>query len=165
MFLGESFPLGNYVGDNSSERHSEAISRGILSGGNYLWDNFQGAIIQGTIPRGGQFSSRAIILGGNCPWSNYPVGNCPDIIDYNTWCRWYCCRSSTSLMSMSLTFFVINSLLWSLSTVFSKLVILAVRSATISSCDIMVAWVVDARVFCLDAEDFSTFRLLNFRKV
>ena len=62
MFLGESFPLGNYVGDNSSERHSEAISRGILSGGNYLWDNFQGAIIQGTIPRGG-----AIFLEGNYP--------------------------------------------------------------------------------------------------
>ena len=68
MFLGESFPLGNYVGDNSSERHSEAISRGILSGGNYLWDNFQGAIIQGTIPQGGNFprgqlSSGAIVRG------------------------------------------------------------------------------------------------------
>ena len=60
MFLGESFPQGNYVGDKSSERHSGAISWGKLSGGNYLRDNFPGAIIQGAIIwgqlSGGQFS-------------------------------------------------------------------------------------------------------------
>ena len=55
---------------------------------------------------------------------------------------------------MSLTFFVIISSLWSLSTVFSKLVILIVRSATISFCNFMVVWVADVSVFCLDAGDF-----------
>ena len=86
MFLGESFPQGNYVGDKSSERHSGAISWGKLSGGNYLRDNFPGAIIQGAIIwrqlSGGQLSGGessggaivrgpiiwgAILLGGNCP--------------------------------------------------------------------------------------------------
>ena len=45
-----------------------AISRGILPGGNYLWGNFPGTIIQGAIilgqlSGGGQFSSGAIIRG------------------------------------------------------------------------------------------------------
>ena len=83
VFLEANFPLGNYVDDKSSERQfsSGAISRGILSGGNYLWINCPGAIIrvqssrgnylEGNIPRGQlpgvQFSSAAIILRGNCP--------------------------------------------------------------------------------------------------
>ena len=62
MFLGGSFPRGNYIGDKSSERQfsSRAISREILSGGSYLRGNFPGAIIQGTIIRG-QFSSGTIV--------------------------------------------------------------------------------------------------------
>ena len=55
--LGVSFPRGNYVGNKSSERQfsSVAISRVILSGGNYLRDNCPGAIIQGGILLGGNF--------------------------------------------------------------------------------------------------------------
>ena len=68
MFLGGSFPRGNYLGDKSSKRHLGAISRGILSGANYLWDNFPGTIIQGLIIR------RAIFLVGNCPGRNFPRG-------------------------------------------------------------------------------------------
>ena len=62
MFLGGSFPRGNCIGDKSSERQfsSRAISRGILSGGSYLWGNFPGAIIQGTTIRG-QFSLGTIV--------------------------------------------------------------------------------------------------------
>ena len=55
---GGSFPWGNYVGDKSSERHSGAIYRGIMSGGNYLWDNFPEAIIQRAIIRGAFFLGR-----------------------------------------------------------------------------------------------------------
>ena len=42
MFLGFSFPRGNYAGNKSSERQfsSAAISRGILSGGNFPWGQF-----------------------------------------------------------------------------------------------------------------------------
>ena len=49
VFLGAICPRGNYVGNKSSERQffSGAISRAILSGGNYLWGNYLGAIIQG----------------------------------------------------------------------------------------------------------------------
>ena len=54
MFLGESFPRGNDVGGKSSERHSGAISRGKLSGGNYLRDNFR------------EQSSRGQLSEGNC---------------------------------------------------------------------------------------------------
>ena len=72
---GGSFPQSNYVGDESSERHSGALSKGVLSGGNYFWDNFPGVIIQGEIIRGsGQFSSRQL-SGGNCPGGNHPVEN------------------------------------------------------------------------------------------
>ena len=46
----------NVPGDKSSKRHSGAIFRGILSGGNYLWGNFPGAIIQ----------------GGNYLWGHFP---------------------------------------------------------------------------------------------
>ena len=55
--LGANFPRGNYVGNKSSERQfsSVAISRVILSGGNYLRDNCPGAIIQGGILLGGNF--------------------------------------------------------------------------------------------------------------
>ena len=85
--LGAICPRGNYVGDKSSERQFTwgAIFRGILSGGNYLWSNCPGAIIQGQSFRGqlswalyssgaiirgtsflwGQLSSRAIVRGGN----------------------------------------------------------------------------------------------------
>ena len=58
-FLRTICPRGNYVGDKSSERQfsSEAVSRGILSEGNYLWCNFPGAIT------GGQFSLGAIVRG------------------------------------------------------------------------------------------------------
>ena len=92
MFLGESFPQGNYVGDKSSERHSGAISWGKLSGGNYLRDNFPGAIIQGAIIwgqlSGGQFSlgqlsggksSGGAIVRGPIIWGAiFLGGNCPD---------------------------------------------------------------------------------------
>ena len=85
MFLEGSFHRDNYVGEKSSERHSGTISRGILSGGNFLWDNFLGAIIQVALS-GGQFSSGAIVraqffsgeiilwdnfLGDNNPWVNF----------------------------------------------------------------------------------------------
>ena len=61
MFLGTNHPKG-------TRGHFPGA---ILSGGNYLWGNFPGAIIQRTIS-GGQFSSAqfslgAIILVGNCP--------------------------------------------------------------------------------------------------
>ena len=69
MFLGGSFSLGNCVGNKSSERQFSlsAISRRILSGGNYLWDNYLGAIIQREIVEA--------FLGGNCPAGNYLGGN------------------------------------------------------------------------------------------
>ena len=43
-----------------------------MSGGNYLWGNCPGAIIQGQLSWGAQYSSWAIVrgaifLGGNCP--------------------------------------------------------------------------------------------------
>ena len=63
MFLGVRFPRGYYVGDKSSESHWEAISRGILSEG-----NFPGAIIQGAIIRG------SIFLCVNCPGSSFSRG-------------------------------------------------------------------------------------------
>ena len=80
MFLGGSFPWGNYVGDKPFKRHSGAISRGIL----------RGAIIFGIIFREQsskrQFSLGAIVwgviflwgnrLGGNNPGGNHPGGNC-----------------------------------------------------------------------------------------
>ena len=58
VFLG-TISRSNYVGDKSSERQfsSGAISRVILSGGNYLWGNFLGAII----------IREAIFLGGDYP--------------------------------------------------------------------------------------------------
>ena len=73
---GGSFPRGNYVGDKSSERQffSGAISRGILSGGNYLWGNCLEGIVRRQFCRGnytrgqssgGQFSSGAIIQAPN----------------------------------------------------------------------------------------------------
>ena len=70
MFLGGSFPRGNYVGNKSSERpfSSAAISRGILSGGSYFWGDCPGAIIQRAIVWGPNF------LGGNCPGGNFPLG-------------------------------------------------------------------------------------------
>ena len=76
VFLGAICPRGNYVGDKSFEREFSlgAISRGILSGGNYLWGNCPVAIIQGQLSTG-QFSSGAIILGGNCAGGNCPRGN------------------------------------------------------------------------------------------
>ena len=87
MFLGESFPQGNYVGDKSSERHSGAISWGKLSGGNYLRDNFPGAIIQGAIIwrqlsggqlSGGESSGGAIVRGPIIWGAIFLGGNCPD---------------------------------------------------------------------------------------
>ena len=66
MFLGESFPRGNYVGSKSFKRHLGAISRRILSGGNYLWKFSRSNTPGGNYP-GGQYSSQAIILGGNYP--------------------------------------------------------------------------------------------------
>ena len=68
-----SFPPDNYLGDKSSERHSGDISRGILSGANYLWDNFPGAIIQRAIIRG-EFSSVAIVRGAIFLGGNYRRG-------------------------------------------------------------------------------------------
>ena len=72
---GGSFPRGNYVGDKSSEKQfsSEAICRGILSRGNYLWGNFLRAIIQGVIIRR-QFSSGAIFLVGSYSQGQFSVG-------------------------------------------------------------------------------------------
>ena len=71
-----------------------AISRGILSGGNYLWDNCPEAIILGQLSNGqlsgGQLSERAVVgggetliqgtifLGGSCPRDNQPGGNFPE---------------------------------------------------------------------------------------
>ena len=87
MFLGESFPRGNDVGGKSSERHSGAISRGKLSGGNYLRDNFPGAIIQGAIIwrqlsggqlSGGESSGGAIVRGPIIWGAIFLGGNCPD---------------------------------------------------------------------------------------
>ena len=78
------------------------------------------------------------------------------------WRHWYCCRSSASFVSMSLTFFVMTSSLWSLYTVFSRLAILAVSFATISSWDFMVVWVANVRVFCLDAGDFFPIFKVTF---
>ena len=87
MFLGESFPQGNYVGDKSSERHSGAISWGKLSGGNYLRDNFPGAITQGAIIwrqlsggqlSGGESSEGAIVRGPIIWGAIFLGGNCPD---------------------------------------------------------------------------------------
>ena len=69
MFLQGSSPPGNYVCKKSPERKFSlaGISGGILSGGNYLWGDCLGAIIQGAIVgEGGNFPR------GNCPWSNYP---------------------------------------------------------------------------------------------
>ena len=65
---GGSFPLGNYVGDKSYKRQFSlrAISRGILSRGNYLWGNFPEAIIQGEIIRWANVRG-VIFLRGNCP--------------------------------------------------------------------------------------------------
>ena len=70
--FGTICPRGNYVGDKSSERQfsSGAISRRILSVGNFLLGNFLEAIIRGRSP-GGQFSSEAIIQGGRCPGRNH----------------------------------------------------------------------------------------------
>ena len=91
--VGSSFwticPRCNYVSDKSSERQfsSGVISRGILSRRNYLWGNFLGAIIWGTIMRGsfpwGLLSSKAIVRGtiiwggDNHPGVNCLRGNCP----------------------------------------------------------------------------------------
>ena len=72
MFLQGSSPPGNYVCKKSPERKFSlaGISGGILSGGNYLWGDCLGAIIQGAIVgEGGNFPR------GNCPWSNYPGGS------------------------------------------------------------------------------------------
>ena len=85
--------------DKSNKRQfsSGAISRGILSGGNYLLVYYPGAIIRGYFPEGNyprQFSSGAIpreqlpedqLSRGNCPGCNnpgsdYPVGNFPAAI-------------------------------------------------------------------------------------
>ena len=64
-------------GHKSSERQyfSGTISRGILSGGNYLWRNCPGAIIWGQLSRGNYLG--AIFCGGNCPEYNYPGKNFP----------------------------------------------------------------------------------------
>ena len=77
----------NVPGDKSSKTHSGAIFRGILSGGNYLWGNFPGAIIQGAIICGaifregeqlskGQFSLGAIartpLNTFSCLTQNFP---------------------------------------------------------------------------------------------
>ena len=92
IFLRTICPRHNYVGHKSSEKHFSfgKVSRGILSGGKYLWGNCSGAIIReqsfrgklsggqfslGAInlrgqSSGGNFSSEAIILGGNCPGGN-----------------------------------------------------------------------------------------------
>ena len=76
MFLGQSFPRGNDVGGKSSERHSGAISRGKLSGGNYLRDNFREQSSRGQLSEGNCLGGAivqcpilwgAIFLGGNCP--------------------------------------------------------------------------------------------------
>ena len=78
MFLGGSFSRANYVGNKSPERQfsSAAISRRILSGGNYLWGNYPGAIIQGAIFLGGNCPG-GINLGGNHPRSSGPGDNFP----------------------------------------------------------------------------------------
>ena len=62
VFLGAICPRGNYVDEKSSERQfsSGAISRGTLSGDNYLWSNCPGAINQGQ-------SSRGQLSGGDVP--------------------------------------------------------------------------------------------------
>ena len=56
-------------------------SRGILSGSNYLWGNFLGAIIREQLSRGqlswGYFFSGTIILGVSCLGDNYLGGNFP----------------------------------------------------------------------------------------
>ena len=87
-FLEAIFPRGNYVGNKSSKKQfsSGAISRGILSGGNFFWVIFweqssRGQLFGGNFPRGqlsggqssrgrfsrehlsgGQFSSGAVVL-------------------------------------------------------------------------------------------------------
>ena len=90
MFLRGSFPRGNCLGNKSSERQfsSGAFFRWILSGGNYVWGNFPGAIIQdpgdnypgGNFPcgqfPGGQLSGEQSSRG-NCPGGNYPGDNFP----------------------------------------------------------------------------------------
>ena len=92
---GGSFSRGNYVGDKSSERHSGAISRGILSGANYLWDNFPGAILQGAIIRG------AIILGGNCPDTYFYVSK--SISSYTFCCSFLKLLNAFSVSSEAAT--------------------------------------------------------------
>ena len=74
MFLGGSFSLGNCVGNKSSERQFSlsAISRRILSGGNYSEGNC------GSFPWGqlssGQLSGWQFFLGGNYPRGYLSVG-------------------------------------------------------------------------------------------
>ena len=64
----------NVPGDKSSKRHSGAIFRGILSGGNYLWGNFPGAIIQGAIICGAISAVDINHPGGNYLWGHFPRG-------------------------------------------------------------------------------------------
>ena len=76
VFLEAICPRGIFADNKSSEREffSGAISRGLLSRGNYLWSNCLGAIIQGrNIPRG-QLSGGGGQLSGD---------NFPDIALYN----------------------------------------------------------------------------------
>ena len=70
VFLGTIRPRCDYVGDKSYERQfsSGAISRGILSGDNYLCGNFPGEIVREQSSRGRLFlGGRAIFFGGNYP--------------------------------------------------------------------------------------------------
>ena len=70
VFLGTIRPRCDYVGDKSYERQfsSGAISRGILSGDNYLCGNFPGEIVREQSSRGRFFlGGRAIFFGGNYP--------------------------------------------------------------------------------------------------
>ena len=54
-----------------------------MSGGNYLWSNFPGPIIQGAIIRGKIFlGGGTIFLEGNCPGGAiFLGGNCLDTVD------------------------------------------------------------------------------------
>ena len=69
VFLGTICLRGNYAGDKSSKSQFSvgAISKGILSGGNYL----QGAMIQEQSSRGWG----TISLGGKCPLGKLSGGH------------------------------------------------------------------------------------------
>ena len=136
LHTGGSFPRRNYAGDKSSERpfSSGTIFRGILSGGNYLWVNFPGAIIhggnflRGTIIQGqlsgGQFSRHPFfstkevfehLIMKKDPFINQIIRKWPpkgEIVRYKPFWGFLWCGSSPQLFLSK--FWVIKVLMWSI---------------------------------------------------